>query len=126
MMERTLILSCVVKGFRKLIDEHDAIVISFAEHNGSYTAAWKNIFDWISRIDQNVWQDTPLVMLAATPGPRAGAGVLGAATSAAPHFGGQLKSHFGVGSFYQTVVDGQITDDNVRDGLSKTLSALAP
>jgi NAD(P)H-dependent FMN reductase len=24
----------------------DAILISFAEHNGAYTAAYKNIFDW--------------------------------------------------------------------------------
>jgi NAD(P)H-dependent FMN reductase len=28
----------------------DLLVISFAEHNGAYSAAFKNIFDWISRI----------------------------------------------------------------------------
>ncbi|WP_310555385.1 NAD(P)H-dependent oxidoreductase, partial [Flavobacterium sp.] len=27
----------------------DLIVISFAEHNGAYSTAFKNIFDWISR-----------------------------------------------------------------------------
>ena len=55
----------------------DAVLVSFAEHNGTVTSAWKNIFDWMSRIDMKVWQGKPTVMLAATPGPRAGAGVLG-------------------------------------------------
>ena len=35
--------------FRSLIEEADGIVISFAEHNGTYSAAFKNIFDWFGR-----------------------------------------------------------------------------
>ena len=41
----------------------DAVLISFAEHNGFYTAAYKNIFDWASRIDMRVYQDKPAVLL---------------------------------------------------------------
>ena len=37
--------------FKKLISECDGIVISLAEHNGAYTAAFKNIFDWISVVE---------------------------------------------------------------------------
>ena len=47
----------------------DAIMISFAEHNGSYTAAYKNLFDWTSRIDQKVFQNKPMILLATSPGP---------------------------------------------------------
>ena len=36
------------------IGQADAVVISFAEHNGSYTAAYKNLFDWTSRINMKV------------------------------------------------------------------------
>ena len=43
--------------FKEIIKEVDGIIISFAEHNGAYTAAFKNIFDWISRIDKIVWHD---------------------------------------------------------------------
>ena len=71
----------------------DGIVISFAEHNGSYSAAWKNLYDWMSRIDQNVLQHKPTVLLAATPGPRAGAGVLASASAFLPHAGAQLVGH---------------------------------
>ncbi len=30
-----------------LIEDADGIVISMAEHNGSYTAAFKNVIDWL-------------------------------------------------------------------------------
>jgi chromate reductase len=37
------------KAFYAKLGQADAIIISFAEHNGSYTAAYKNLFDWTSR-----------------------------------------------------------------------------
>ena len=40
--------------FFNKISESDAVVISFAEYNGTYTAAFKNIFDWVSRINMKV------------------------------------------------------------------------
>lgn len=59
----------------------DAVLVSFAEHNGFVTAAWKNIFDWMSRIEMKLWQGKPLVMLAASPGSHAGANVLAGRTT---------------------------------------------
>ena len=54
--------------FKKLISECDGIVISLAEHNGAYTAAFKNIFDWISVVEKVVWCNKPLLLLAASNG----------------------------------------------------------
>lgn len=81
----------------KQIGAADAVIVSYAEHNGSTTAAWKNIFDWMSRIEMKLWQGKPLVFLAASPGPRAGAGVLASQAALAPHFGGDLKATAGIG-----------------------------
>jgi len=81
------------------IGEADAILGSFAEHNGFVTSAWKNIFDWMSRIDMKLWQGKPLVMLAATPGRRAGANVLESQKLLAPHFGAKLRGTVGIGSW---------------------------
>ena len=39
--------------FKALIRKADGILISFAEHNDSYTVAFKNILDWSSRIEQS-------------------------------------------------------------------------
>ncbi|MEM8922688.1 MAG: NAD(P)H-dependent oxidoreductase [Actinomycetota bacterium] len=104
----------------------DALVISFAEHNGSYTAVWKNTYDWMSRIDQQVYQGRKVAMLAATPGPRAGAGVLGSATTSAPFFGAELVGQLGIGGFTQ-VFDaeaGRITDAEIDAELTEVLRAL--
>jgi chromate reductase len=34
--------------FAQKIDSRDLLLISLAEHNGSYSVAFKNIYDWIS------------------------------------------------------------------------------
>ena len=62
--------------FKKLIKESDGIVISFAEHNGVYTAAFKNILDWISVIEKVVWCNKPMFLLATSNGARGAKTVL--------------------------------------------------
>ena len=49
--------------FKKHISNSDAVIISFAEHNGSYTSAFKNILDWTSRIERIVWCGKPMLLL---------------------------------------------------------------
>lgn len=115
---------------QRLYDEigsAEAVIISFAEHNGSYTAAWKNTFDWVSRIDMRVYQGRKVAMFAATPGPRAGAGVLGSATSAAPFFGADLVGSLGIPTFGTTfdAEADEITDADIRNQFEKILGALA-
>ena len=58
------------KAFFEKIGSADGVIVSFAEHNGSYTAAYKNLFDWASRIDQKVFQGKPTVYLSTSPGAR--------------------------------------------------------
>lgn len=55
-------------AFKKALHAVDGIVISFAEHNSSYTAAFKNIFDWISRIEKVAWYNKPMWLLATSTG----------------------------------------------------------
>ncbi|WP_416832588.1 MAG: NADPH-dependent FMN reductase [Erythrobacter sp.] len=77
----------------------DAIIISFAEHNGIYTAAFKNLFDWCSRVGREVWQGKRMLLLATSPGGRGGQGVLEFAAGAMPRFGGEVVGHMSVPSF---------------------------
>ncbi|MEM8492952.1 MAG: NAD(P)H-dependent oxidoreductase [Pseudomonadota bacterium] len=114
------------RDFFAKIGSSDAVLASFAEHNGTITAAWKNLFDWMSRIDAKVWQGKPLVVLAATPGPRAGAGVLQYALLAS-HFGGEVKGSHGVGQWSEAF-DNQrreLTKPDDISALSEVLAALA-
>ena len=62
--------------FKSHLKGADGIIISFAEHNGAYAAAFKNIYDWVSRIDNDVWMSKPLFLMATSPGGRGGKTVL--------------------------------------------------
>ncbi len=48
--ERECGIPAHAQRFFEQIGQADALVISYAEHNGTYTAAFKNLFDWTSRI----------------------------------------------------------------------------
>lgn len=110
------------------IGEADAVAISFAEHNGSYTAAYKNLYDWTSRIDSKVFQGKPVVIMATSPGARGGKGVLGAAEMSLPFFGAELRGSLAVPRFH-TVFDrdaGRLTDPELDDKLRALMATLNP
>ena len=94
------------QAFLDAIRAHDGIVISMAEHNGSYTAAFKNLYDWTSRIEQKLWSDKPMLLLATSPGGRGGATVLAAAEATFPRMGAKLVATFSLPSFYENFSDG--------------------
>ncbi|CAM4226093.1 NADPH-dependent FMN reductase [Vibrio agarivorans] len=88
------------QAFLQDLAEADALVISFAEHNGHHPAAYKNLFDWATRIEREVFQGKPAVYLATSPGPGGAQNVLAAATGSAGYFGGNVKASVSVPSFY--------------------------
>lgn len=83
------------------IGQADAVLISFAEHNGTYTAAYKNIFDWASRINQKFYQQKPVIMLATSPGPGGAKNVLDTAVTSAPFFDANVVGSLSIPSFYK-------------------------
>ncbi len=91
----------------------DLIVISFAEHNGAYTTAFKNIFDWTSRINSKTFQEKPVVLLSTSPGPRGGSSVLEIAKNRFPFQGAVVKGSMSLPSFYENfdAVNGIINDE---------------
>lgn len=89
----------LAQEFLEKITNSAGIVISFAEHNGCYSAAYKNIYDWVSRIKPKVYQDKPMVLLATSPGGRGGKSVLELASSQIPRFGGEVIASISVPSF---------------------------
>lgn len=114
------------QAFYQKISDADAIIIAFAEHNASYTAAYKNLFDWTSRIDRKVYQDKPVVTLAASPGPGGAKNVLAAATTSAPYFGANVVGSLSISQFYQHFdADTQsIHDEATKESLMNALAGL--
>lgn len=83
------------KNFAAKIDAADVLIISLSEHNGTYSSAFKNVFDWTSRIkDRAVWNEKPMLLMATAPGARGGLGVLEAAEKRFPLHGGNIVDTF--------------------------------
>jgi chromate reductase len=74
----------LAQEFYNKIGTADLVVISFAEHNGNYSTAFKNILDWTSRINPKTFQEKPTLLLATSPGARGGSSVLNIAVNRFP------------------------------------------
>ena len=115
--------------FKKKIKACDGIVVSFAEHNGSYSSAFKNLFDWTSRIEKAMWEHKPMFLLATSPGKRGAQSVLKTAVNDFPHRSGNVIAHFSLPLFRENFSpeDG-ITKEDFKNSfdqeLNKFISAL--
>ncbi|TDO72838.1 NAD(P)H-dependent FMN reductase [Flavobacterium chryseum] len=87
------------KAFLTKLESADILVVSLAENNSNYSTAFKNIFDWSSRITKEVFQQKPMLLLATSPGARGGASVLEIANNALPRYGAQIKATFSLPVF---------------------------
>ena len=87
--------------FLKNIEESDIIICSLAENNRSYSAAFKNIFDWCSRINVKVFQNKPMFLMTTSPGGYGGGNVMAEASKFFPQFGADIKETFSLPKFYE-------------------------
>lgn len=88
----------------KLIDhisDTDLIILSLAEHNGSYSSAFKNVMDWCSRTNSKFFQNKPMLLMSTSPGGFGGGNVMNAAIVRLPKLGADVLTTFSLPSFHQ-------------------------
>jgi len=103
-----------LKELNQHVEEANGIVLSLAEHNGAYSAAFKNAFDWLSRIDGKVWRNKPMLLLSTSPGARGGQSVMDLALSRFPFNGGNIVGSMTFPSFNENFKDGAIANDELK------------
>ncbi len=109
-------------NFKKLIMESDGLIISFAEHNGAYSVAFKNVLDWISRIERDTWGNKSMFLMATSPGARGGQTVLEIAINRFKYMGGDVVASFSLPSFGQNFSEESgITDQELLAGFREQL-----
>lgn len=113
----------LAQQFLDKIASADILVVSMAENNGNYSAAFKNTFDWASRINVKVFQEKPMLLMATSPGGRGGASVLGIAGTLFPRYGGNVKATFSLPQFYQNfdVENGKISNAEFDEQLKEII-----
>jgi chromate reductase len=108
-------------SFLEKIASADILVVSLAENNGNYSVAFKNVFDWCSRIGAKVFQEKPMLLMATSPGARGGTSVLEIAKNAFPRYGAIIKATFSLPSFNDNfdVEKGSISNEELDNQLKE-------
>lgn len=82
------------------IKGENKIVIFTPEYNGLTTPYFKNIFDWLSRVEHQFLENKEVVIICTSPGSSAGASVRGNMEASLPYFGATKVSTYGIGDYY--------------------------
>lgn len=107
------------KKFLNHIKGTDGLVISLAENNGAYSAVFKNLFDWMSRYEQKIFKEKPMLLMATSPGGRGGASVLAIAKDRFPRHDAKIVAAFSLPHFNENFSNGKITDEELDSKLKE-------
>lgn len=122
-VERISGIPANAQTFASHIQKSDAVVISLAEHNGLHTAAFKNLWDWMSRIDTpKIWHNKPMLLLGTSPSKREESNVMKVSKLLFPMFGAQIIASFHLPSFNQYFLDDNITEPELKEAFLKQVS----
>lgn len=105
------------KKFLNHIKQADGIILSLAEYNGAYTSVFKNLFDWMTRIEQKTFMNKPMLLMATSPGARGGQSVMGIALDRFPRHDANIVGKFSLPSFDDNFSEGKITNSELNDDL---------
>lgn len=114
-----------IHELKEKLDNADGFIIASPEHNGSLPAFFKNIIDWLSRIDQKIFNNKDVVLLSASPGAKGGATNLSQLAMLLPHWGGKVVGKMSIGNFTQFINNGKVTlPEAYNNKLSSLLTRL--
>ncbi len=87
------------------------IIFAVPEYNGNLSGFFKNILDWLTRIEMKFLSEKKVGIITVTPGGRGGMSVRKILSESLPFFGAQVVFSHGVSKF-TTIdqMDGQIKD----------------
>ena len=85
--------------FKELLGSASGLVLSVNEHNSMPSAYFKNLLDWLSRIERRFLENTMVFLLSASTGKRGGASALAATKDVLPRFGAEVVAHFSLPLF---------------------------
>lgn len=105
------------------IQRADAIILSVNEHNGSPSAYFKNVIDWLSRLERKFLLNKKILLMSTSGGKRGGIGSIGVIENMLPRFGAEIVSTFSLPSFHENFNADGIKDDSLKIEHQKALNA---
>lgn len=104
------------------IQKSQGLILSVNEHNMNPSAYFKNVVDWLSRLERKFMQDKIVFLMSASGGKRGGVGALEVTQSMLPRFGAEIASTFSLPSFHENFSEGSISNAELQEEHQKALS----
>ncbi len=92
----------------------EGLILSVNEHNGNPSAYFKNLMDWLSRLDRKFMEGTKVLLMSTSGGKRGGMGSQEVTAKLLPRFGGEVVSSFSLPSFRDNFGNGEILDPDLK------------
>lgn len=86
--------------FRDDIAASQGMIVSVNEYNSGPSAYYKNVLDWLSRVERSFLDNTKVLLMSASPGKRGGISSLAYSEQQLPRFGAEIMATFSLPSFY--------------------------
>ncbi|WP_335965308.1 NAD(P)H-dependent oxidoreductase [Galbibacter sp. PAP.153] len=96
--------------------EADGVIISVNEHNSNPSAYFKNLIDWLSRVDRKFLADKYVFLMGTSAGKRGAIGSITVTENMLPRFGAKVENVFSLPSFNEnfSIKKGIITNDELK------------
>ena len=116
-----------VKFLYEKIQSFPALIISVNEYNANVSGFFKNILDWLSRVDRHFLEQKKLLIMSTSPGKRGGASALEYCRNQFPRFGAEILESFSLPQFYENFDSekGAIVNEIFERGVSDVLSSFS-
>lgn len=111
------------EAFLAEIQAADGIVVSLAEHNLNFSAAFKNLLDWLSRIDMKFLAGKKLLVLSTSPGGYGGGNVMEVGLKYFGVAGGEVVSNYSLPSFHSNFQEGVVINEEIDAILAEKIAA---
>ncbi len=105
------------KLFLEQLKSADGFVISLAEHNNAYTAVFKSLMDWLSRLELKFFYNKPMLLMSTSPGERAAKSAFDMGHDRFPRHDAQIVSTFNLPSFNDNFKNGEVVDEQLNTKL---------
>ncbi len=115
-----------IKQLMEEIKKSDGFIIATPEHNGMITAFFKNLIDWLSRIDRKFFEGKPVLLLSTSPGKGGGKRALANLETLVGYFDADIVGRFAFPSFNENFDSEQnkVTNDELLVELKTKLEIL--
>ncbi|MEZ4858721.1 MAG: NAD(P)H-dependent oxidoreductase [Flavobacteriaceae bacterium] len=120
-IEREEGYSEVLKDLLIIFKEADALLISVNEHNGTVSAFFKNVLDWLSRIEYKFLEEKKIFLMSTSNGKRGAISSQEYTAGVLPRFGAGEITRFTLPSFAENFKEGEIVNAELNAALQEKL-----